>query len=721
MNKRLESLGDMPKDGEEELPLIAEKRKEYSEEFIYQKGKIAEVDLLINRTEELIAMISNARKQALIGSLLFYQEPIIYPQNFLRATAEFLSFGFNMLKSPLTWYGNLSDEERSTVHSNIIPVLLMIMAALAFGIFLRIMIMKHLGYNRDVSGMPPYFVKVMAAFFVACAYGIIPAVLLGSFWLWTIHNTILNSGFFGVVLSNVLLYTLIVFLSNAAVRVTFAPYNSKWRLIKMEGDKARRLTKAFYFSFSLFGICAMLQHIATQANSSLELLYFLSVISTVIKSICTFGIVKMFFWDDFMIDVPEDADENTSEDFDNRTRRALRIIFIAGLLMVLIIGISLFGYPRLSSFIINRFLFSLLIAVIMLVLRQVLFEASKRLMLLNFWVKRLRVRREVTEKIDFWLNMTINPVLMILALLIILTMWGVSTDILLQSLKKLFFGFKIGGVEISLVQIILGIAVFFGTITGFKILRARFLENILQHLDIDDGIKHSLASGFGFVGFILAVVLAITIMGGDLSSLALVAGALSVGIGFGLQNIVNNFMSGLILLFERPIKVGDWVKIDGEEGKIKQINIRSTEIETFNKSSVIIPNATLLSNSVTNLTHGNNWMRFSVAVGVAYGSDVDKVKKILLECAASNKKVLKKPEPYVLFQDFGASSLDFELRGYSSNIWDGWLIPSELRFEINRRFNAEGIEIPFNQVVVHQADDGQSEKAEQEEDNNDAN
>ena len=305
--------------------------------------------------------------------------------------------------------------------------------------------------------------------------------------------------------------------------------------------------------------------------------------------------------------------------------------------------------------------------------------------------------------------MTINPVFIILALFGILTLWGVSTDILLQSMRKLFFGFKIGGIEISLVQIILGIAVFFASLTVVKMMRSKLLDNILSHLDIDDGIKHSLASGFGFVGFVISIVLAITIMGGDLSNIALVAGALSVGIGFGLQNIVNNFMSGLILLFERPVKVGDWVKINGEEGKIKQINIRSTEIETFTKSSVIIPNATLLSTSVTNLTHGNNWMRFTVAVGVAYGSDTEKVKKILLDCAMENKKVLKKPEPYVLFQNFGTSSLDFELRGYSSNIWDGWIIPSELRFEINRRFIEEGIEIPFTQMVIHQGSEVSSE------------
>ena len=159
------------------------------------------------------------------------------------------------------------------------------------------------------------------------------------------------------------------------------------------------------------------------------------------------------------------------------------------------------------------------------------------------------------------------------------------------------------------------------------------------------------------------------------------------------------------MLFERPIKVGDWVVINGEEGQVKQINIRSTEIETFQRSSLIIPNAKVLSNSVTNLTHQSNWARYGVKVGVAYGSDVEKVKKVLLECVASHPKVAKKPAPYVLFQDFGASSLDFEVRFYVSDVWSGWTAPSDVRFIINKRFEEEGIEIPFTQLVLHQAKD----------------
>ena len=220
-------------------------------------------------------------------------------------------------------------------------------------------------------------------------------------------------------------------------------------------------------------------------------------------------------------------------------------------------------------------------------------------------------------------------------------------------------------------------------------------------MDIDDGIKHSLISGISFVGFIISCLLAIIAVGVDLTNLAFIAGALSVGIGFGLQDVIKNLVSGIIILFERPFKVGDWVIMNDTEGKIKQINIRSTEMESFNRTSVIVPNATLLSSSIVNLTHGDNISRQSVSVGVAYGSDVEKVRKILLECALAHKYVMKNPAPYVLFKDFADSSLNFELRCYTNDIWKGWIVPSDLRFSINKRFIEEGIEIPFPQIVVH--------------------
>ena len=167
--------------------------------------------------------------------------------------------------------------------------------------------------------------------------------------------------------------------------------------------------------------------------------------------------------------------------------------------------------------------------------------------------------------------------------------------------------------------------------------------------------------------------------------------------------MVNNFVSGLILLVERPIKAGDWVVVGSHEGKVKKVNVRSTEVETFQRASVIIPNADLISSPVVNWTHKNMLGRVEVRIGVAYGTDPRRVEEILLECAKAHANVIANPQPNVLFMDFGDSALIFELRAYIADVENRLGTASDLRFAINDDLIAAGIEIPFPQRVVHMA------------------
>lgn len=191
-------------------------------------------------------------------------------------------------------------------------------------------------------------------------------------------------------------------------------------------------------------------------------------------------------------------------------------------------------------------------------------------------------------------------------------------------------------------------------------------------------------------------------MGIDLSTITLLAGALGVGIGFGLQNITNNFVSGIIILFERPIKVGDRIQVEDIIGDVVKISLRATTVVTNENISVIVPNSEFISTRVINWSHNDRNVRFNVPVGVSYKEDPQKIKEVLLSVASDNRFVLKNPEPDVIFVEFGDSSLNFVLRIWTSEmIQKPKILISEIYFEIFKRFRENKIEIPFPQRDLH--------------------
>ena len=301
-------------------------------------------------------------------------------------------------------------------------------------------------------------------------------------------------------------------------------------------------------------------------------------------------------------------------------------------------------------------------------------------------------------------RLIVDTALWIGFLMVIVDVWDTSGTMLNELYVQATEGIAVGNITIVPADIIMAVLMFAAiiVITGWG--KGWIDRRWLKHITRDRGSRDAVTTVVGYLGFIIAVIVALSIAGINVTGITVVAGALSVGIGFGMQSIANNFVSGIILLFERPIKAGDFVTVGDVEGFVKRISIRSTEIETLDNQDMLVPNSELISGRVTNWVLHNPYGRLRLKVGVAYGSDIHKVKEILEAVAHEHPEVItdgRATGPKALFMEFGDSALEFELRVRILRIPRRFDVTSELNFAIDKQFREAGIQIPFPQRDLH--------------------
>ena len=283
-------------------------------------------------------------------------------------------------------------------------------------------------------------------------------------------------------------------------------------------------------------------------------------------------------------------------------------------------------------------------------------------------------------------------------LLVAWNLYGIPVDAIHDVLA---FGLTVGGKRITFGLVLVAGIILYGAFVSSWILQSILMENVLNRGHMDSGARISVARLVHYAMVLVGFLIALSTMGFELKNITIIGGALGVGIGFGMQTIVNNFVCGLIMLFERPLKVGDSVEFGTQQGRVKQVGLRATVVATYDNAESVVPNADLITSQVTNWTLSNRQVRLILPVGVAYGSDVPLAMETLAACAKGQRWVAPTKAPQVLFLGFGESSLDFELRIWTTDADHRLEVSSRINQEIDRRFRELGIEIAFPQRDLH--------------------
>jgi len=519
---------------------------------------------------------------------------------------------------------------------------------------------------------------------LACAANILPALttsLVASAYLTFIGYDTPEWSFITLLAYGLTGYFLFIFL----IRVFLAPCEPARAFMPAPEVTLRRLTRRLRILAVLVLLMALFS--ATLAVESFpepvrELLRVLAATVLVIELTRTIRIVnELLSW---------------------RDTRLLRIVLTGGMLFAL--GAEWLGYHNMAEYVVVGILGTLLSFGLSLFVWRLLDEFFDGLDEGRYrWHRGVRETLGVSAERPIpglvWLRILVALGLWGGFLLLVLLSWGMSDTGLAWLLRVINEGFSIGRFELVPISVVWGLVtlvVLFG-VTGW--VQHRMSQRWLRRTRMERGAREALVTMTGYGGGAIAILAGLAVAGVDFTNIALIAGALSVGIGFGLQNIFNNFISGLILLFERPIKTDDWIVVGGTEGFVKRISIRSTQVQTFDRADVIVPNSELIQSQVVNWMLKDPIGRVTVPVRVAFGSDTGQVQSILLSLAHEHPQVITDPvlapQPEVVMTRFGDSGFEFELRVFIRDIAYFVIVQSELNLEIDRAFREQGIEIPY--------------------------
>jgi small-conductance mechanosensitive channel len=687
---RLTSLGDPPPEGQAaEAPAVAEERARLVNERSELNIIVDDATSLSNSATQLANTITNIRRTLFAQTLFKHTE--LSTDLFVEAGSAFVREVSNFQATVGSWIGFV-------FRFKAVPLLAAI--GLSVGAALLFLVGGYRLFGRFLvrhEGIQPAYIKRLSyTFWSTVIQSLALAAFLMTSYLFLEGFNVLRpdvapiiATFFG--------FIWFVYFVWKLTYAALAPDRPEWRLVRITDSGARFLSLAIIGMAVVNGLDYLLGAVSEALNSPLVLTIVKSLLASVIIGLILIAI-------SFIKPVVRRGEEGVKRGKAWPRWFSLLLRAMGALLLVCVVA----GYVGLARFASTQIV--LTGAVLVLIYIGLLSgKAISRRGAFNDTAvgqrlaERYRFGEIGLDQAGLAVGLGIYAFALILGIPLILITWGFQIADIESWVIGFFTEFRIGSISISIVGILGGLLLF---AIGYIFTRwvQKWVDgNVLARSQVDVGVRNSVKTGIGYLGMGLAVIVGVSAAGINLSNLALVASALSVGIGFGLQNIVSNFVSGLILLVERPFRVGDSVVTGTTEGIVKRISVRATEIETFRQQTIIVPNSDLINAPVGNWTLKNRIQRAEIKVSISYQSDPEKAIEILLSIVSDIPEILRNPEPHVEFLNFGVSSMDFELRFHLADMAEGIRVKNAVRIEILKRFKAEGVEIPYptQEVVFH--------------------
>ncbi len=692
---RLAELGEPPKDGQPpEADIVANERNALTSERAQLNAVSGEAENLTGMMARLTNEVAELRRQLFAATLL--RRTDISASVISDAGSAFVREVGAFHQALTSWLGFVLKFKAfafaAAIFMSLATALILLSGSYRlFGAYLQ---------RKEGEEKPSYISRLSVAFWSTLIRTLSLATLLVTSYFFLNSFNVLRPDIAPVVAALFATIGLVYFVRRFTNAV-FAPRDPQWRLVRLSNRGATSISACLLAMAIVHALDYFLGSISESMGSPLVLTVVRSWIAALIIGLI---LIAASFGRPMMA---------KSRDPDAPGRHWPKgMAIILRVLGAILILAALTGYVGLARFIASQLIFTGAIGVTTYI-GLLSGKAISRTETFGettpgkFLATRFKLGPVVIDQVGLLVGFCIYGVALAAGIPLILLLWGFHIQDLQLIAYRLFTEVRLGGISISLVGIFTGILLFAGCYLLTRWVQRWLDNNVMARSHVDLGVRNSVKTGIGYLGVGIAALIGVSAAGIDLSSFALVASALSVGIGFGLQNIVSNFVSGLILLVERPFKVGDHVVSGTAEGIVKRISVRATEIETFRKQSIIVPNSELINANVGNWTHRNKMGRSEIPVSVSYDSDPQKVMDILLELVNAVPLVLRNPEPHVEFLRFGPYSLDFELRFMLGDMGDGLKVRNDLRIAILKRFRQEAIEIPLPQsdVVFHRQPD----------------